>query len=160
MLHITVLCIGKLKEAYLRDACAEYAKRLGALCCLRVVELPAEPLGQTPSPKEIEAALQKEGARMLEKIPQNAAVIALCIEGTQLSSEQLAAKLQSLAVGGTGSVAFLIGGSFGLSGAVKARSDLRLSVSPMTFPHQLFRVMLLEQIYRALQIGAGAKYHK
>ena len=157
MLHITV---GKLKEPYLRDAAAEYVKRLGALCTLRIIELPAEPLSQSPSAKEIEAALEKEGARMLEKIPQNAAVIALCIEGTMLSSEQLASKLQSLAVGGTGSVVFLIGGSFGLSESIKKRSDLRLSVSPMTFPHQLFRVMLLEQIYRALQIGAGAKYHK
>ena len=118
-----------------------------------------ERLSESPSAGEIAAALEKEGKRILEKVPSGAAVIAMCIEGKQLSSQELAQKLAAFAVSGTGSLAFVIGGSFGLSDSVKQKSILRLSVSRMTFPHQLFRVMLLEQIYRALQINAGAKYH-
>lgn len=160
MLNITVICVGKLKEDYLRSACEEYRKRLSALCKLSIVELLPEKLSDNPSQKEIEAALKNEGKRILEKIPQGSAVITMCIEGKQLSSPELSQKLQALAVSGTSSVVFVIGGSFGLSDEVKQKSTLRLSVSKMTFPHQLFRVMLLEQIYRALQIELGTKYHK
>ncbi len=160
MLNVTLICVGKLKEAFLQAACDEYCKRLKTLCKCTVIELPPERLSDAPSPGEIAAALEKEGRRILEKVPSGAAVISMCIEGRQLSSEELAQTLASFAVSGTGSLAFVIGGSFGLSDTVKQKSALRLSVSRMTFPHQLFRVMLLEQIYRALQINAGAKYHK
>ncbi len=160
MIEITVVCIGKLKEQYLRDACAEYSKRLSALCKLNIVELPAERLSENPSKKEVENALTVEGKRILEKIPERSAIVSLCIEGKELSSEELSKKIFSLASQGFGSVAFVIGGSFGLSPSVKEKSLLRLSVSRMTFPHQLFRVMLLEQIYRAFQIENGSKYHK
>ena len=160
MLNITVICVGKLKEPYLQAACDEYRKRLQGLCKCTVLELLPERLPDAPSPAQIAAALEKEGQRILEKIPSGAAVIAMCIEGKQLSSEALAKRIAEFAVSGTGSLVFIIGGSFGLSPAVKQKSTLRLSVSEMTFPHQLFRVMLLEQIYRALQINAGAKYHK
>ena len=160
MLEVTVICIGKLKEKYLRDASAEYQKRLSSLCRLSVVELPAEKLSDNPSQKEIEAALLTEGRRILEKIPERAAVFSMCIEGKELSSEELSKKMFSLASQGFGKIVFVIGGSFGLSPLVKEKSALRLSVSRMTFPHQLFRVMLLEQIYRAFQIENGSKYHK
>ena len=160
MLNITLICVGRLKEPYLQGACDEYCKRLKTLCKCTVVELQPERLSESPSAGEIAAALEKEGKRILEKVPSGAAVIAMCIEGKQLSSQELAQKLAAFAVSGTGSLAFVIGGSFGLSDSVKQKSILRLSVSRMTFPHQLFRVMLLEQIYRALQINAGAKYHK
>ena len=160
MLNINVICVGKLKEPYLQAACDEYRKRLQGLCKCTVTELPPERLPDAPSPAEIAAALEKEGRRILEKVPSGAAVIAMCIEGKHISSEELAQKMAAFAVGGTGTLAFVIGGSFGLSDAVKNAAALRLSVSRMTFPHQLFRVMLLEQIYRALQINAGAKYHK
>lgn len=160
MPEVTVVCIGKLKEQYLRDACAEYSKRLSAFCKLKVIELSPERLSENPSQAEIQKALSVEGKKILEKIPDRAAIIAMCIEGKQLSSEELSKKLSAFATQGIGSVAFVIGGSFGLSDEVKEKSTLRLSVSRMTFPHQLFRVMLLEQIYRAFQIQSGTKYHK
>lgn len=160
MPEVTVVCIGKLKEQYLRDACAEYSKRLSAFCKLKVIELAPERLSENPSQAEIQKALSVEGKKILEKIPDRAAIIAMCIEGRQLSSEELSKKLSDFATQGISSVAFVIGGSFGLSDEVKEKSALRLSVSRMTFPHQLFRVMLLEQIYRAFQIQSGTKYHK
>ena len=160
MQQITVLCIGRLKETYLADACAEYQKRLQTLCRLQIVELPAQRTPDDPSPAQITQALEKEGAALLQKIPQGAAVIALCVEGKQMDSEAFSRLLQDYATAGKDKVCFVIGGSFGLSDAVKRRADQRLSVSAMTFPHQLFRVMLLEQIYRAKQIERGSKYHK
>lgn len=160
MKNITLLCIGRLKEKYLQDACAEYQKRLSGVCRLTVLELPAEKLPDAPSQKQIDAALAAEGKRILEKLPQNAAVITLCIEGKQLSSPEFSARLSDFALRGKSSIVFVVGGSFGLAASVKEKSDLRLSVSKMTFPHQLFRVMLLEQIYRAAQIESGTRYHK
>lgn len=160
MLNITLICIGKLKEQYLRDACAEYKKRLGTLCRLNIVELAAVKLPDNPSQKEIENALAEEGRAIAEKIPQGAYIFTMCIEGKQLSSEELSQKLDSLAVSGISSAVFIIGGSFGLCDALKQKSHFRLSMSKMTFPHQLARVMLLEQIYRATQIEKGTKYHK
>lgn len=160
MRTITVLCVGKLKESYFRDACAEYVKRLGGFAKVQIIELDEERLPDAPSPAQIEATLAAEGKRMLEKIPRGAAVVALCIEGREQSSEALSATLSRWAVEGISQVVFAIGSSFGLSPEIKAAAKLKLSMSPMTFPHQLARVMLLEQIYRALQIEAGGKYHK
>lgn len=160
MLNVTLICIGKLKEKYLADACAEYQKRLTTLCRLNIIELAPERLSDTPSEKEIKNALISEGRKIIEKIPQGAYVFTLCIEGKQLSSDELSREITSLAVSGSSNLVFIIGGSFGLSDEVKARSRQRLSMSKMTFPHQLARVMLLEQLYRAMQINLGTKYHK
>lgn len=160
MLHVKIICIGKLKEAYLRDACAEYQKRLSAFCRLEIDELPSARVPDAPSQAQIAAALTEEGERLLARIPAGAHVYAMCIEGRQCASEQFSAELQTLAVRGVSSVCFLIGGSWGLSGAARARAQARLSLSEMTFPHQLARVMLLEQLYRAFSIGSGGKYHK
>ena len=160
MLNITLLCVGKLKEAHWRDACAEYEKRLGAFCRFRLVEVAEERLPDNPSSAQIAATVEAEGKRLLEQLPRDGAVIPLCIEGKELDSPALSARIQKLAVDGISHVVFIIGGSWGLSEAVKSRATLRLSMSPMTFPHQLARVMVLEQIYRAFQIASGGKYHK
>lgn len=160
MLNITIACVGKLKESYLRDACAEYAKRLSAFCRLQIAEVEEERLPDKPSDAQIAAALAAEGKRLLARVPAGAALIALCIEGKEMSSPELARRLEQLAVSGTSHVVLMIGGSWGLSDEVKSSAALRLSMSPMTFPHQLARVMLLEQLYRAMQISAGGKYHK
>ena len=141
MLRVSVICQGRLKEPYYIAACAEYLKRLGAYCKAEVTELP-------------------EDGDVAARIPKGAYVIALCIEGEKLSSPALAKKLEKLASGGESRLCFLIGGSDGLPEAVKAAADYRLSMSDMTFPHHLARVMLLEQLYRAFTITAGAKYHK
>lgn len=160
MQKVTVLCVGKLKESFYAAAVAEYQKRLQRHCKLEIVELPEQKLPDTPSPAEIDQALAREAATLEERLPRGGALIALCIEGTELSSEALSKKLSQLTAAGASQLTFLIGGSFGLHERVKARADLRLSMSPMTFPHHLARVMLLEQIYRAYQIDAGTKYHK
>ncbi len=159
-MNVTVICLGKLKEQYLKDACGEYLKRLGAFCCCKVVELAPVRLPDNPSPAQIGAALKREAAQIKEKIPKGAAVFALCIEGKALTSEQFSERLQAAAVAGGADVVFLIGSSFGLDEELKKTAQFRLSMSPMTFPHQLARVMLLEQIYRAFQIASGGKYHK
>ena len=160
MLNVTLLCVGKLKEAYWKDACAEYEKRLGAFCRFRLVEVAEERLSDNPSVAQIGATVEAEGKRLLEQIPRDSAVIPLCIEGKEMDSPSLSARMQKLAVEGTSHITFIIGGSWGLSDAVKNRALLRLSMSPMTFPPQLVRVMVLEQIYRAFQISSGGKYHK
>ena len=160
MQNLTILCVGKLKEKFYADACAEYRKRLTRYCKLSLVELPEERLPDEPSAARIDAALSKEADAILEKLPRGGAVVALCVEGRPLSSEQLSDALARYATQGVSQVTFLIGGSFGLSERVKQKADLRLSMSPMTFPHHLARVMLLEQIYRAYQIQNGTKYHK
>ena len=160
MLNITIACVGKLKEAYWRDACVEYSKRLSAFCRLQIVEVEEERVPEKPSEAQLRAAVEAEGKRLLAKVPAGAAVIALCIEGKELSSPALAEQLERLAVNGTSHVVLMIGGSWGLSDDAKRCAKLRLSMSPMTFPHQLARVMLLEQLYRAMQISSGGKYHK
>ena len=160
MRNMTLLCVGRLKEAYLRDACAEYAKRLGAFCRLSVVEVEEERLPDNPSPAQIEAGLRAEGKRLLARVPSARAVEALCIEGKEMDSPAFAAALDRLGVNGVNAVASVIGGSWGLSEEVKVAARLRLSLSPMTFPHQLARVLMLEQLYRAMQISGGGKYHK
>ncbi len=160
MQKVTLICVGKLKEKFYIDAAAEYAKRLSRFCRLDIVEVPESRLPEDPSGAEVEQALQSEAAAIESRIPRGAATIALCIEGTQLSSPQLAQKIRSWTVEGASHLVFIIGGSVGLAPALKQRCQLRLSMSPMTFPHHLARVMVLEQIYRAYQIGAGTRYHK
>ena len=160
MLNVTIACMGKLKEAYWRDACTEYAKRLQGFCKLNILQLDEVRLPDNPSEAQIASALKTEGERLLSHVPAGAAVIALCIEGKELSSTQLSEQLTKWTVDGVSHVVLIIGSSFGLSDEVKRAAKLRLSMSPMTFPHQLARVMLLEQVYRALQIAAGGKYHK
>ena len=157
-MNVRLIVIGKLKEDYLRNACAEYIKRLGRFCTFELRELDECRLSDTPSDKEIAAALKKEG----EQIKRYAAglIIPMCIEGKQLSSPELAETIASAGVTGSSTVTFIIGSSFGLDPEIKAMGSLKLSMSKMTFPHQLARVMLLEQIYRAFQINSGGKYHK
>ena len=159
MLDVRVVCVGKLKESYWRDACREYAKRLSAFCRFSIVEIGEERLPERPSPAQISRALEIEGEKLLAA-SSGGARISLCIEGKELSSPQLAEKIEALAVRGVSTVAFLIGSSYGLSGEVKRESDFLLSMSPMTFPHQLARVMACEQIYRAFEITGNGKYHK
>ena len=162
MMNITVICVGKLKEKFYIDAVAEYQKRLGAYCKLDMVELSEEKLPKDPSQAQITAALAKEAAAIRGKLPPNSYVVALCIEGRMRSSEELAVKLRG-SVWGDGAakrLVFLIGGSHGLDETLKREAHDRLSMSPMTFPHHLARVMLLEQIYRGFKINEGSSYHK
>ena len=160
MQRVTVLCVGKLKEKFYLEAAAEYVKRFQRFCKLELVELPESRLPESPSPAEVQRALAAEAAAIRERLPKGGAVIALCIEGKPCSSVELSRRMEELAVAGKTQLTFLIGGSVGLSEDVKKLADWRLSMSPMTFPHHLARIMLLEQIYRAYQISAGTKYHK
>ena len=160
MQKVTVLCVGKLKEPFYMQAVSEYQKRLSRHCKLEIVELPEQKLSDDPSDAEIEQSLLKEAALIGEKLPKGGALIAMCVEGTELSSVQLSQKMQQFASRGASQLTFLIGSSFGLHPSIKQKADFKLSMSPMTFPHHLFRVMLLEQIYRAYQIESGTKYHK
>lgn len=159
MQRITVLCVGKLKEKFYADAAAEYCKRLSRYCKIEVMELPETRLPEDPSPAEIKKALAAEATAIRQKL-EGGAVVAMCIEGQTCSSEALSKKLAAFALEGKSKVTFLIGGSFGLDETLKKQADWRLSMSPMTFPHHLARVMLLEQIYRACQIAEGTRYHK
>jgi len=158
MQRVTVVCVGKLKERFYAEAAAEYVKRLGRYCRLELVELPEQRLPENPSPAEIERALAREAIR--SRLPASAGLIALCVEGRMQSSEELAQLMETWAGRGEKQLVFLIGGSFGLHESVKAEVRVKLSMSPMTFPHHLARVMLLEQIYRGFQILEGGKYHK
>ena len=160
MQKVTILCVGKLKEKFYIDAAAEYVKRLQRLCRLEIVELPESRLPDDPSPAEIRRALQAEAAAIREKLPKGGALVAMCIEGKPCSSEELRRRLTDFGVQGKTQITFLIGGSVGLDEELKRQADWRLSMSPMTFPHHMARIMLLEQIYRAYQIASGAKYHK
>ena len=160
MQNVTVLCVGKLKEKFYLGACAEYQKRLTRCCKLSLIELSEERLPENPSAAQIEAALEREAAAIEERLPRGGMLVALCVEGEALSSEELAETLARRALSGAGQVTFVIGGSFGLAGRIKRAAELRLSMSAMTFPHHLARVMLLEQLYRAYQIQNNTKYHK
>lgn len=160
MLNIRIVCVGKLREQFYIDAFNEYSKRLSAYCKFECVELNETKLGSSPSDKEIAAALDKEAVDIERALGKDAYVIAMCVEGKQLKSEDFAQKINSLAVSGRGRICFVIGGSFGISQRIKQRADMRLSMSEMTFPHHLARVMLAEQIYRAFKIIKGSKYHK
>ncbi len=159
MLNVNLICVGSLKEKFFSDAVNEYKKRLSRYCKFNIIELPEEKISDQETQSAIEKTLFKEGERILQKISKSDYVIAMCIEGKQLSSEELSSKLSDVSMT-SGTLDFVIGGSWGLSDDVKRRADFKLSVSKMTFPHQLFRVMLCEQIYRAFSITANAKYHK
>jgi 23S rRNA (pseudouridine1915-N3)-methyltransferase len=156
---VQIVCIGSLKENYWRQACAEYEKRLRSFAQFSITELPESRLPDSPSQAQIDTALQKEGKHILSACGSGA-VVPLCIEGREMDSPALARFLQEAAVHDAGQVSFVIGSSFGLALQVKQAGRLRLSMSPMTFPHQLARVMLCEQIYRAYQILNHGKYHK
>ena len=159
-MNINIVCIGKLKEKYWTDAIAEYSKRLGRYCRLEIVELKEERLPENASPADEENVKSAEGKSILKALAADSYVIALDVSGRQLSSEQLAKKLESLAVDGRSTIDLIIGGSLGLSDEVRRRADFRLSFSPMTFPHQMMRVILLEQIYRSFKIIRKEPYHK
>lgn len=152
--------MGKLKEKFYRDAVEEYSKRLQRFCKLEITELPETRLPEDPSPAQVRQALAAEAALIRERLPRGGAVSALCVEGKPCSSEELSRRMADFGVAGRTHLTFLIGGSFGLDETLKREADWRLSMSPMTFPHHMARVMLLEQVYRAYQIAAGTRYHK
>ena len=160
MFDITLIAMGKLKEKFYLSAAAEYEKRLNGYCRFKILELPEVRLPEDPSPAEISAGLEKEAEMIFSKIPKGAWLCVLTPEGKLLSSEQLADKMKAVKLSGKSSACFLIGSSFGMSPRVKDKADFKLSMSPMTFPHHLARVMVLEQLYRAEAIQAGSKYHK
>ena len=160
MFDITLICMGKLKEKFYLTAATEYEKRLKGYCSFTLLELPEHRLPENPSPAEIQAGLEREADLILSKIPKGAWVCVLTPEGKLLSSEALADKMKDVKLTGKSSACFIIGSSFGMSPRIKERADFKLSMSPMTFPHHLARVMVLEQLYRAEAIQAGSKYHK
>ena len=160
MFDITLIAMGKLKEKFYLSAAAEYEKRLNGYCRFKILELPEVRLPEDPSPAEISAGLEKEAEMIFSKIPKGAWLCVLTPEGKLLSSEQLVDKMKTVKLSGKSSACFLIGSSFGMSPRVKEKADFKLSMSPMTFPHHLARVMVLEQLYRAEAIQAGSKYHK
>ncbi len=160
MMNVQLIVLGKLKEKYMKDFSLEYEKRLSAYCKLTITELEPVKLSDNPSQSEIENALNKETQMIMAKIPKNAFVFSMCIEGKQMSSEELSQKFEDIALSGKSSVVFIIGSSFGLSDEIKRMSDFKFSMSKMTFPHKLARIMLEEQIYRGFSISNNGKYHK
>ena len=160
MFEITLIAMGKLKEKFYLSAAAEYEKRMKGYCQFRLLELPEVRLPENPSAAEISAGLEKEAELIFSKVPKGAWFCVFTPEGKLLSSENFAAKMKEVKLSGKSSACFLIGSSFGMSPRVKERADFKLSMSPMTFPHHLARVMVLEQLYRAEAIQAGSKYHK
>ncbi|WP_409272833.1 23S rRNA (pseudouridine(1915)-N(3))-methyltransferase RlmH [Neobacillus sp. SCS-31] len=159
-MNISVVTVGKLKEKYLKQGIEEYTKRLSAYAKIEIIEVTDEKAPEEMSEAEMEQVKKKEGERILAKVSADAHVIALAIEGKMQSSEELAANLDRLALHGKSKIAFIIGGSLGLSGEVLSRANDKLSFSRMTFPHQLMRLILVEQIYRAFRINRGEPYHK
>ena len=160
MLSIKFICVGKMKEHFYIDAFSEYKKRLGAYCGFDCLELSEQRLSPEPSQKEIDNALRQEGEEIKRNIPPDAYVVAMCVEGKQLPSDGIAELISGRENSGKPKLCFIIGGSYGLSDSVKSAADLRLSMSKMTFPHHLARVMLAEQVYRGFKIKEGSKYHK
>ena len=160
MFDITLITMGKLKEKFYTAAAAEYEKRLKGYCQFKILELPEVRLPEDPSPAEIAAGLEKEAELIFSKIPKGAWFCVLTPEGKIISSEALADKMKDVKLSGKSSACFLIGSSFGMSPRVKEKADFKLSMGPMTFPHHLARIMVLEQLYRAEAIQAGSKYHK
>jgi 23S rRNA (pseudouridine1915-N3)-methyltransferase len=159
-MNVHFIVLGKLKEKYMKDFSAEYEKRLSAYCKVTVTELEPVKLSDNPSKTEIDNALTKETQMIIAKIPKNAYVFSMCIEGKQMSSEELSKKLEDIALMGKNNITFIVGSSFGLSTEVKQLSDYKFSMSKMTFPHKLARIMLTEQVYRAFSISNNGKYHK
>lgn len=160
MLNINVICIGKIKEKYWTQAIDEYKKRLSAFCKFQIIELDEEKIKNNPSNSDIEKTINAEGKRIISKIPKNSYTVAMCIEGKIISSEEFSKKIDETALNGFSTINFIIGGSWGLSAEVKNASQFKLSMSKMTFPHQMARVVLCEQIYRAFEISTNGKYHK
>jgi len=159
-MNITVISVGKIKEKYIINGIKEFIKRLSAYSKLKIIEIKDEATKENMSKAEEDIIKNKEGEKILSKIPNNSYIISLCIEGRQLTSEELSKKIDDLGVKGISSITFIIGGSIGLSDQVVKKSDFKLSFSKMTFPHQLMRLILLEQVYRAFRISTGAPYHK
>ncbi len=160
MLAVKLICVGKMRERFYIDAFSEYNKRVSAYCKFECVELTEQRLPDKPSPAEVSAALEREAADIFRQIPADAYVAALCVEGKQFPSETMAEIIQQRENSGKPKLCFLIGGSYGMAETVKQRADLKLSMSKMTFPHHLARVMLMEQIYRGFKIREGSAYHK
>ena len=159
MLSVKIISVGTLKESYLRDAVAEYSKRLSGFCKLSLVELKEARISESPSDREIEAALNAEAQAIISAMSPRSFKVAMCVEGKQMSSESLAKKIEDISQTHS-EICFVIGSSFGLSKEVKSLCDMRLSISELTFPHQLLKVILLESVYRAFNIISGTKYHK
>ena len=159
-MNINIVAVGKIKEDFLKKACAEYAKRMSRFCKLTVIEVPDEPMSDRPSEPEKQAILQREGAKILRAVKNTDVLISLCVEGKQMASEAFAEFVREECVKGANTFTFIIGGSLGLAEEIKQQSGLKLSFSKMTFPHQLMRVVLMEQIYRAFKINANESYHK
>ena len=160
MIKVSIIALGKLKEKYWRDTVDEYSKRISGYSGFEIIELNPERLPDNPNAAQIETALSNEAAQIIKKIPKGSKVVTLCIEGKAVDSEFLSEYICNAALTGCSHITFIIGSSFGLHESVKKLSDLRLSFSKMTFPHQLARVMLCEQVYRAFKIGEGSAYHK
>lgn len=160
MMHIEIIAVGRLKEEYLRAAQSEYVKRLTPFCKIHITEIAEERISNKPSDAEIKGALKKEASAILKEIPQNSFVFSMCIEGKAFSSVEFSRKIDNAALDGINSMVFIIGSSFGLDEEIKKQSSQKISFSSMTFPHQLVRIMLLEQIYRAFSIINNTKYHK
>lgn len=160
MQSVKIICVGKLKDAFFRDASEEYMKRLKAFCKAEIIEIPAANLPDDPNDTQIESALEKEADAILKKLPTGSLTVAMCVEGKLFSSEDIAKCIADASMRGNGDITFIIGGSYGIAERVKRKADIRMSASKMTFPHRLFRVMLLEQIYRGYKINQGSKYHK
>ncbi len=159
-MNIRIVAVGKIKEKYMQEGIKEFTKRLSRYCSLDIVEIDDEKAPENLSEKEMDIVRKKEGERILAKIPQSSFIISLEIMGKQLSSEDLSKKIEDLMINGTNDITFLIGGSLGLSEEVRNRSNFKLSFSKMTFPHQLMRLILLEQVYRGWRIMKGEPYHK
>ena len=159
MIKVTIISMGRLKEKFFCAAQEEYAKRLSSYCNLEIIEIPPENLPESPSKSLVEAALLKEAEKIEKRMPKSCLRIALCVEGKRFTSEALAEKIEN-AVDRGNPICFIIGSSYGLHSSVKEKSDLKMSLSDMTFPHRLFRIMLLEQIYRSFKINEGGTYHK
>lgn len=159
-MNITIISVGKIKEKYLKSAINEYSKRLSRYCKLKLIEVTDEKAPENLSQTEMDNIKDKEGAGILKNIKEGAYIIALDIKGKMISSEELAKKLDTLGIQGKSNVVFIIGGSLGLSKNILNRADFKLSFSPMTFPHQLMKVILLEQVYRGFRINRGEPYHK
>ena len=160
MLALKLICVGKMKEKFFIDAFGEYSKRLQSYCKFELVELSEQRLSESPTDGEISAALAKEASEILRNIPPDAYVTAMCVEGKQMPSEGMGKLIAERENSGKPKLCFIIGGSFGLDESVKKRADRKLSMSEMTFPHHLARVMLAEQIYRGFKINEGSRYHK
>lgn len=160
MIKIKFICVGSLKEKFLKDAFNEYKKRLNSFCKFELIEINEHKIKNNPFKAEIENSLKQETNKIFSKIPENSYVFALCIEGKQLSSEEFAKYIENISINNASCICFIIGSSYGLSEKIKTHANFLLSMSYMTFPHQLARIILCEQIYRVFQINSGGKYHK